>query len=654
MAAEEKRVLYYGTLLREHKKVELRAGPLNLLFENGDLRYIKFGEREIVRRVYFAVRDRNWNTVPTILEKVEVNQKEDNFFALLQSRNYSREVDFKWKGCIEGKSDGTIAYLTEGETLKDFCKNRIGLCVHLPMECAGLPCKYKRVKSAAGGVFSSTLPYWISPHQPFMDLKGFSYQSKPGTWVRLFFEGDIFEMEDQRNWSDASFKIYSTPLWLPFPVLVKKGKKIKQSLKICLENTVSSVFVSKPSTKKQSVIDLGKKENEVLCSLGFGFNENLDESKDFSQAIKRLCPSHLRSVVNLDDENWESKLASISESCNFHGLPLWLSLKTSTESLSPRLGDVLRDLKVIPERVMISKNLPPWNTTPKMVKSLRQKLKNIDKKVLVGGGTEAWFAELNRNRPPIDLVDFIFWSVTPQVHALDSSSLIENLAAQKVVVDSAFQFAKNIPLVVGPITLKMRFNPNATSPQKQNQPKELPPPHTDPRQWGLFAAVWTLISIKYLSKGRAFSGTYYELVGPRGIIYRKAPFEQPGFDGKQKRIFYPVFQVFKELCPKQGAKLYEATSDSPLSVDAIALESGQGLMLYVANLVSENQRIEIRNVSGENSFGEIRLSLFSEEDWDEIVSNLDYSFRLVERTSLQRESFEAVLPPYSICKVEFG
>ena len=54
MAAEEKRVLYYGTLLREDKKVELRAGPLNLLFENGDLRYIKLGEREIVRRIYFS------------------------------------------------------------------------------------------------------------------------------------------------------------------------------------------------------------------------------------------------------------------------------------------------------------------------------------------------------------------------------------------------------------------------------------------------------------------------------------------------------------------------------------------------------------------------------------------------------------------------
>ena len=30
--------------------------------------------------------------------------------------------------------------------------------------------------------------------------------------AELAFEGDIFEMEDQRNWTDASFKTYCTPL----------------------------------------------------------------------------------------------------------------------------------------------------------------------------------------------------------------------------------------------------------------------------------------------------------------------------------------------------------------------------------------------------------------------------------------------------------
>jgi len=33
----------------------------------------------------------------------------------------------------------------------------------------------------------------------------------------ISFEGDVFETEDQRNWTDASFKTYCPPLRLPYP-----------------------------------------------------------------------------------------------------------------------------------------------------------------------------------------------------------------------------------------------------------------------------------------------------------------------------------------------------------------------------------------------------------------------------------------------------
>ena len=38
------------------------------------------------------------------------------------------------------------------------------------------------------------------------------------------FEGDLWEMEDQRNWTDASYKTYSTPLRLPYPVEIQRGR----------------------------------------------------------------------------------------------------------------------------------------------------------------------------------------------------------------------------------------------------------------------------------------------------------------------------------------------------------------------------------------------------------------------------------------------
>ena len=54
-----KTVLYYGKNEPLPEQKTLRAGPLSLIYEAGDLRYIKLGNHEILRRVYAAIRDHN-------------------------------------------------------------------------------------------------------------------------------------------------------------------------------------------------------------------------------------------------------------------------------------------------------------------------------------------------------------------------------------------------------------------------------------------------------------------------------------------------------------------------------------------------------------------------------------------------------------------
>ena len=39
-------------------------------------------------------------------------------------------------------------------------------------------------------------------------------------------------MEDQRNWTDASYKTYSTPLRLPYPVEIHEGDRVWQRVTI--------------------------------------------------------------------------------------------------------------------------------------------------------------------------------------------------------------------------------------------------------------------------------------------------------------------------------------------------------------------------------------------------------------------------------------
>lgn len=64
-------IVRYGSDEPLAEQIPLRAGPLTLIYEAGDVRYLKLGNREILRRIYVAVRDRNWGTIPPRLSNVE-------------------------------------------------------------------------------------------------------------------------------------------------------------------------------------------------------------------------------------------------------------------------------------------------------------------------------------------------------------------------------------------------------------------------------------------------------------------------------------------------------------------------------------------------------------------------------------------------------
>ncbi|MCI0348720.1 MAG: hypothetical protein L0Z53_04785, partial [Acidobacteriales bacterium] len=200
-------MLYYGRDDPLPESISLRAGPLTLLYENGDLRYIRLGEHEIVRRIYVAVRDRNWGTVSPGLSNVQMDIQSALFHISYEAEHTQDELDFFWRGVITGEQDGTIVFSMEGEARSTFLRNRIGFCVLHPIrECAGTACNIEHVD---GSTEDSAFPVYIGPqhivdgiskpHHPFEEMRAMTYPVMAGLWAEIRFAGDIFEMEDQRN-----------------------------------------------------------------------------------------------------------------------------------------------------------------------------------------------------------------------------------------------------------------------------------------------------------------------------------------------------------------------------------------------------------------------------------------------------------------------
>ena len=90
------------------ERTRLRAGPLEMLFEGGDLRSVHLGEREILRRLYVAVRDGAWGTIPARLSNLRLQVEEDAFSIEYDVENQQGAIDFAWHAALKGDSAGHV------------------------------------------------------------------------------------------------------------------------------------------------------------------------------------------------------------------------------------------------------------------------------------------------------------------------------------------------------------------------------------------------------------------------------------------------------------------------------------------------------------------------------------------------------------------
>jgi hypothetical protein len=133
-----KNILYHGKTEPIPKQRETSAGPLSLIQEGPDLRYIRFRDKEVIRRICVGVRDTNWNTILPVLSKWRVRIQKKSFRISFLAEHEGGGINFAWEGLITGGSDGTISYSMDGRARNTFYTNRISICVLYPIrECAG-------------------------------------------------------------------------------------------------------------------------------------------------------------------------------------------------------------------------------------------------------------------------------------------------------------------------------------------------------------------------------------------------------------------------------------------------------------------------------------------------------------------------------------
>jgi D-apionolactonase len=574
-----------GTL-QAVEPIPLRAGPVTMVFDanNVFLRYVRVGPHEVLRGINAPIRNENWSTVAPEVSNLRVMNYGDHFKVTFDVACRQADIDFRWKGTISGSDKGVVEFSFDGEAHSTFKRNRIGFCVLHGPSAAGQPWK---IETADGSTSKGHFPKFISPHQPATNLRSVTHEVTTGIRARVEFEGEVFEMEDQRNWTDASFKTYCTPLELPYPVEVPEGTKISQKITISVAGDLKDVA---QSTGAGTVLTVGRKESP-LPRLGVQVsNEIQNLTDDQVNRLRALNLDHLRINLALSDDSFVDDLRRATTQAKALGVSLHIGLNLGA---SPAFPVLVKE---------IAKLQPPvsyWLVTggePAHFSAALQQLSQVAGDAKIGVTRMTNFVDLNRARPEDKSIQAVGFAVNPQIHAFDNASMVETLPIHADAVNSTRQFVGDRPLVIGPVTLAPQFV-DGEDPPGGPPPGPLPT-CIDGRQVEPFAAAWTLGSVKYLAQAGAHSATFFETVGWAGIMDADDVSARPKEFPSQPGNVFPVYHLLHSIGEFKGGAVRQVRTSDDLAAVGLALYKPGRMRVLVGDLTGTAQTVTLRGISG--------------------------------------------------------
>lgn len=565
----------------------LRAGKLSAELDAGNLRYIRWNGEEVLRAISFIVRDKDWGTYNPVISNLTVEEGEGAFRVTLHALTGDADQSFAYDAVIEGQAEGTLTFHGRGQTEGGFLTNRTGFVILHPIDgVAGAPAT---IEYTDGRIVEAAFPDLVDPVQPMMGLRALTHHSPGGVLIRTLMEGDTYEMEDQRNWTDASYKTYVRPLALPWPYMIGPGEGVDQRVTLTLTGEGAPL-----SAQGALRLEPGA-TGDPTPPLGLGLRpEDATSAADAAEALRQIGVAHV--VLHHDPRAGHSRdtLARMLEVVHTMNATPWLeaviaSADNAGAAVELRaLGNMARSLDHPFATVLVSPapdlkcTLPGsiWPPAPD-AGLLYDAARAAFPAARIGGGMFSYFTELNRKRPPISKLDLVSFTTSPMVHAGDDRSVMETREAYPAIIASVSAIARHAPWAVGPSAIGVRDNPYGAAAKDNPANIRQAMNWNDPRQRGLMGAVWALAYFARFAGGGAAAITLGGATGPFGAVSAPAPYPIPWFD--EHGGVYPVFHILRGLARLRGAPMVALDLAASAPIVGFAARGSAGLEIWVGN-----------------------------------------------------------------------
>jgi len=447
--------------------IKIESGGFSCLFEpeTGFVRYIRYGDQELVRAIYAVVRNENWGTLRHEVRSVE------------QSENSIRWTHRCWNGDdawleFDGEltwSETEVDYRVVGRPLKEFSTARTGVCLLHPREQQG---RLIVITHPPGVVTNSHFPGRVDPEIPFTDIADITFGLNQHQ-VKIEFQGELFEMEDQRNWLDASFKTYCWPKHRGFPYPLKPATPLDHRVTVSVSGPVEVASIPEAKLDWDAAAEFEMPQlgtvirgavpeltSPLSCGMVIADGDDVRLKRDFEAAEKAGLPITVH-VAQLWNHELSELLAGDSAVTRVH-----------------------LDLAFANQLDVIRAELPGVSIL----------LGSLDNFMDLNGF-------LHANPGIAALFDGLAFAGNPQVHSFDDRSITETPLTLLDQVSSADVLVEGL-VAVGPMTLEPRVRASRPADARLKEP--------------IYAA-WVLGVIIAATQAGAYSLVIGETTGERGF-----------------------------------------------------------------------------------------------------------------------------------------
>jgi hypothetical protein len=429
---DERAIKLFGTEEPVPERRVLRAGPVTATLEAGQLRWIRIGDAEAIRGIAFLIRDRNWSTAVADISNLQIDESGGGFRVTFDAVCATGDGELLWRGDFSGRPDGTIRCEAVACSERDFVTARTGFVILHPLQ--GVIGRPMRIEHTDGSVEEGVVPEAISPGQPYFNVRAMTHEPLPGVSATIRMEGDTWETEDHRNWTDASLKTYSRPLELPWPYMIPAGEEVRHTATVSFSGELPREPAGEPGPV---TIRLGKAAG-AMPRIGLSvLPEDANRALEAAEIVRLAGVQHLNCRLDLRDGDWRAPLAAYAALGQQSGAEIVLEIiipgASSAQAELRPAADAVAQAGLKPAAVVVTpaahlKSVQPGIPFPEGTPTYDEvaaAARAAFPGLRIGGGMLANFTELNRNKPPQGLFDFVTHATSGVVHAADDRSVME-------------------------------------------------------------------------------------------------------------------------------------------------------------------------------------------------------------------------------------